>query len=278
MLQCIPIAELSAFNLKRFRTVAVTGKAYYDGSGKKDTQFLTLAGYAGTLPAWLQFEEAWAKVLERHNCSFLHMADAFFLRNEFSFANGWTHDKVNALLIDLLNECLSQTGWGDYRNEFVGVSSTVNLEDYHRACNDRPELKAKTPEEICVRLALRVALQVLPENKESEPFHKDGAVEIYFDENELFRSKIENEWRKYRNNRNTLWSLVASIGSVNHRQVIGVQAADFLAWQTNRSFTGNPDNDLRTAKPSAANAKILTLSCPRRSSYYDYEKLMKIIL
>lgn len=139
------------------------------------------------------------------------MCDAISHQNEFK---RWSSQQVMALLIELFNKCLSPTGWNKTKDEFRGVSSTVNLEDYRRACNDRPELKQCSPEDLCVNSAVMVALQALPENK-ALPFGREGEIELHFDGNELFRSKLEQPWRENRNNVNSFWSLIASINSAN---------------------------------------------------------------
>src|SRR4030042_6844117 len=140
--------------------VGVSIRAYYDGSGKSnnpETQFLTLAGYAGTPEAWIEFEQRWSKVLQSWDCDYLHMQEARQLKGKFE---GWDNDTVDRLLADLFNECFSPIGWENYKNQFYGASCTVNLEDYRKAYSEIPTLKK--PEVICVDFVVTIALMALP--------------------------------------------------------------------------------------------------------------------
>lgn len=243
--------------------MAIAIQAYYDGSGRSDdpnTHFLTLAGYAGTPKAWQQFEERWVRVLKRHNCLYLHMSDARSLRGEFA---GWTYAHVITLLTDLFNECLSPTGWGEFKGEFYGASCTVNLADYEKALVDIPSLKE--PEAICVDYVVTIALMALPENLD-KPFGKEGTVELYFDKGESFMHKIDRIWRSKPNNQlEGPFRLVSNIGKADATEVIGLQAADYLAWHTNRHYAQDL-NELSFACMSH-------LAAPTFTRYCDYDFL-----
>jgi hypothetical protein len=107
--------------------LAVTIRSYFDGSGNWNRRskpasadkFLTLAGYAATPLAWATFESMWAEMLGRWpNIRYLHMADAKALRGQFTKAQGWSKNKVMELVIDVVNNCLTQAGWGEFRDQF----------------------------------------------------------------------------------------------------------------------------------------------------------------
>lgn len=262
----IPISILSAFNFKRFTTLAVTLKAYYDGSGNSRdlaAEYLTLAGYVGTSDAWNQFEKRWSQVLGRYPCSYLHMNEARLLKGEFE---GWTHERVTALLADLFNDCLSPTGWEDFKGEFYGASCAVNIADYRKAKEDVPSLKSM--ESICVDYVITIALMALPENLDL-PFGKEGTLELFFDKGEPFKNKVDRMWRgKPRGKLKGPLQLVSGIGSVDMRDVIGLQAADFLAWNTNRYYTRSLNE-----RTGAFAGVTRVLAAPMFEHYYDYEQL-----
>jgi hypothetical protein len=264
----LPIGSLSAFNSARFTVLAIAIKAYIDSSGKSDdprTGFLTLAGYIGTPSAWQHFEERWQRVLQRWGCSYLHMSDAYLLREEFSESKGWTRDRVGALLRDIFNECFSKTGWGDFKDKFYGASCTVNLADYAKASAER---FLKEPEAICVDHVVTIALMALPENL-ALPIRKEGQIELFFDKGEPFMHKVDRIWRSKPNHQlKGPLRLVSSIVTADMRQVIGLQAADFLAWHTNRYYTYGFD------EPTGALAQGMRLfATPLFGDYYDYEYL-----
>jgi hypothetical protein len=266
-IEYLPIDSLLAVH--RGKILAVAVQAYYDGSGKSDdpnAQYLTLAGYAGTPNAWRQFEECWSRVLKRWGCQYLHMNEAHSLQGEFVAEKGWTESRVDSLLADLFNECLSPTGWGNLKGEFYGASCTVNLQDYRKACADVPSLKE--PEAICVDYVVTIALMALPENRKL-PIGKEGTVEIFFDKGESFIHKVDRVWRSKPNSklRGPL-QLVSSIGHADMRDVIGLQAADFLAWHTNRYYTHGMNE-----KTGSFAGVIRVLASPMFERYYDYEEL-----
>lgn len=262
------IHSLLAIHRSRVTLLAITIQAYYDGSGKSDdpnARFLTLAGYVGTPDAWQQFKECWDRVLQRYGCSYLHMSEACLLQGEFA---GWTKDRVNGLLQDLFNECFSPTGWGNFKGEFYGASCTVNLQDYAKASADVPSRSLKEPEAICVDYVVRVALKALPENLDL-PFGKEGRVQLFFDRGESFMRKVDKIWRSKPNGKlEGPLQLVSSIERANMRDVIGLQAADFLAWDTNRRYT----HGFKEATGAFAGITRV-LAAPLFELYCDYEYL-----
>lgn len=256
--------------------MSVAIKAYYDSSGKIDdpnTRYLTLAGYAGSPNAWRLFEERWSRVLKRHGCAYMHMREFNSSQGNFK---GWTKPKKNELKKDLFNECFSEIGWGQYKGEFVGASCTINLNDYDRACTDKPSLFKKKPEYICTNFVVNIAMMVLPDNK-NMPFGKGGTIELYFDKGEPFLHTIDRIWRdKPKNQLKGPLQLISKIAKVDKHQVIGLQAADFLAWSSNRSYVGNPTHNYLEAKPDSVSADISRkLACPLYERYYDHIRLME---
>ena len=250
-------------------TIAI--KAYYDGSGNSrdpNGRFLTLAGYAGTPRAWCAFEEKWKKVLQRWDCAYLHMNEAHSLKQEFAVENGWTENRVKGLLQDLINECLSSTGWGEFKGEFRGVACTINLKDYAKIYSDMPSYSIKEPEAICVDYVVTVALMGLSENR-GLPFGKEGKMQLFFDHDEPSMHKINRVWKSKPHYRlKGPLQLVHGIETADMRETIGLQAADFLAWQTNRYYTHGFD------EPTGAFAGIVrVLACPAFGEYFDYEHL-----
>ena len=71
--------------------------AYYDGSGKKDTDAISLAGAAHFEQAWGDCEVDWGKTLERHGVKCFHMCDAIALQREFLREKGWDEILISTL-------------------------------------------------------------------------------------------------------------------------------------------------------------------------------------
>jgi hypothetical protein len=114
---------------------------YYDGSTSKDGKRITLAGHAAKPKVWREVEAIGARVLaddtDRPRAKSLHMWQANSLDDEFSVAKGWDKAKIDSLLNDLSNECLSPYGMREpVEDALVGAVCTVELDDYARAALD----------------------------------------------------------------------------------------------------------------------------------------------
>lgn len=247
------------------RHVTALVQGYFDGSGQTSGKdlFVTLAGYVGPPEAWAVFDERWRGLLTRLGLTHFHMADANARRGEFK---GWSEDRVHAARARLLNECLAPMGWVDFRGQFVGAACTVNLKDYARARADLPALKQKEPQAICVDHVVTVALMTLPSRK-SEPFGKAGKVDLCFDQNESFLHKINRMSQRKPSLGPAVLDLIGRLRVGDMRQLPGLQAADLLAWHTNRYRTGG-----FSAEPLAGAVRVF--ATPNYEMYFDYEKLL----
>jgi hypothetical protein len=246
---------------------------FYDGSTSKDGKRITLAGYAAKPEVWREVEAIWARVLaddtNRPKAKSLHMWQANSLDEEFSLAKGWDKAKIDSLLNDLSNECLSPYGMREpVEDALVGAVCTVELDDYARTQADCPYLQGMAPEEVCVNYVAEVALKMLPEDLNGL-MGKTGSIEMYFDRNERFMRTIIGPWQRHRKKPGAL-KLIHNIEQVKDDSPVGIQAADFLAWHTNRDWWkrdgGEKDLLLRFRMIAAG---LLT------AHRYDYEKLME---
>ena len=258
----IPISSLSAIHRSLAYHLMVTIQAYCDGSGKVDdprARFLTLVGVIAAVGDWKEFEERWDGVLTRHHSPPWHSADANALRKDFV---GWTDERVLAVKADLFNTCFS--GIGIPRGFICGVC-TLDLGDYKRAADQLPAIRDIRPEAFCAFRIAGIALDSLPNNPDAS-LRKDGVLELFFDMNEPFRHHIEKEWGARKKDRwGDILSRIVSIASVDHRQVLGIQAADLLAWHTNRGYV---TGDKTASFYSRMAMRFL------RQEYWDYDGLI----
>ena len=248
---------------------------HYDGSSSDrngKAVRVTLAGYAANRQVWREVEAVWRRVLAddstRPGADCLHMWQANALSDEFSLANGWTKEKVDSLLNDLSNHCLSPYGTREpIEDSLVGAVCTVEIDDYFRAQNECPYLQGMTPEEVCVNYLAEVALGLLPEDPNGH-MGKSGSVEMYFDRGERFMRTIYRPWQQHRRKSGSL-KLIHKIEQARSEDFVGLQAADFLAWHTNRDWwkrdTG--EKDLRLRMRMIAGGLV-------SSDRYDYAKLV----
>jgi hypothetical protein len=232
-------------------------QAYFDGSGKScdpSVHYLTLAGYIGSAEAWHFFEENWKEICFRRGLKYLHMQE----------------NPSYEVIGDFFNECFSVTGWGKYKNKFLATACTINLDDYKKIRGEIESGSIKEPEAYCVDFVITVSLMSLPENL-GKPCGKDGLLYVCFDQNEDFINKMHPYWQTRRKNPKDPLHLIRKLSTANMRDTIGLQAADFLAWQTNRYYSKG------FREHSGACSQIIrVLATPLFSQYYDYQYFKKI--
>jgi hypothetical protein len=149
------------------------------------------------------------------------------------------------------------------RQQLSSTDLQVDLNDYDRACRDLPDLKELSPESISVDHVVMWALQMIP-NDPSTQTGKVGSVELFFDQNEPFRGQLMPRWNKTWAKRDDLFKSIAAINEADMRQTPGLQAADYIAWNTNR-FRSRAD----------MTAQILRLLSSRAHEvFYGYESLV----
>lgn len=262
--------------------MAVAFRAYFDGSGspaKGDRgPVVALAGYAATPDVWTDFEADWWSVLaddtHRPACRCLHMKDANALRGEFSTQYGWSHEGVRRLLADLFNRCFAPRGLQmEPAEALIGASCWVDLDAYERVCQQYPHFRAKSPQALCVDHVVGTVLRLLVPDPDGGSYATDlvargESVDLFFDRKEPFRREIQRVWeaRPWRQ-RSAVLKLVRSLNSTSPESSAALQAADFLAWHTNR--------DLRSEPGDLAARLMMWLATRCVPQAYDYEELAR---
>lgn len=237
---------------------------------------MALAGYAATPAVWAEFEAEWWRVLAddsaRPSCRCLHMKDANALRGEFAVANGWTRQHVNRLLADLFNRCFSPVGpYREVSDALVGASCWVDREAYRRVCAIHPHFAAKEPEALCVDHVVTIALGQLCPGVERmalrELVNRRQSIDLLFDRGERFRHQIQRVWSSQPWHRRSMpLRLINSIDVVERASSAALQAADYLAWHTNRDAAAGSDLKSRASMWLATHCYPMT---------YDYAKLLE---
>ncbi len=235
--------------------MAVALRGYYDGTGCQEAahrgELIGLAGYSAAPLVWEAFEAEWWRVCqddsERPRCAYFHAKEAKHLKGEFSPENGWTAKAVESLIRDLFNKCFSPFGRHDVDKEatLIGAACTVDLHAYERVCNRYPHFVSKKPEALCVDHVVGLALNhLVPSPLErmalSEMAKRRQSIALFFDRNESFKHHISRVWERYPwSKRPMALKLVHSIGEVDKESSAALQAADFLAWHTNRDVASD---------------------------------------
>lgn len=218
----IPLASSSSFHIPNPNRGQFVLQAYFDGSGqnKPGDKMLTLGGIVASGSVWTDFEKEWMATLQAHNLREFHMTDAMALRRSFK---GWSNEKVENLLNDLLTVCSKF-----YSRRFYAKSCTVNLEEYWKFAKEI--LVLPTPEEICINACCGSGL---PEDEEN-PGAEFQQVELYFDIHEDFRHKIQEPWERGKRKHAGGWiNQVQTIATICAEERPPLQAADLIAWTAN---------------------------------------------
>ena len=262
----IPLASMSPINRKIEGHLVVAIKAYCDGSGKypdPNCKYLTLGACIATPDAWTEFEKRWATILNRLDSPPLHMKDARFGANEFE---GWSESRVDDLLSALRDECFIPIMFQTHRDDFYFASCTVNLPDFECASLKSSGVRSRTPAALCAYHIAEVAKMMLPDDKTS-PTKKRGLFEMWFDHGEDFQHFVQKEWEQRKKDwHKDVLSHLVTVAPADYRDVIGLQAADFVAWHVNRYYTTGEDWAGLATGP---------LRSPSLPQYWKYENLLR---
>lgn len=219
------------------RHLLVALEAYFDGSNSTKPALLTLAGFAAEDSTWIEFDKQWKAILsdsaKRPVAKYIHMREANALECEFAPRNGWNQKKVSALILDLLL-----------------YLKTIDKERF-RMCACTVDLLAREKLK-CEGLPIPEAVDICNDGCPKTFLFWYAAkypglisgTHYFFDKGEPFRDAFEKTWvhEKSRNlELNSLfmyWSLIKTVTTADMKDKPGLQAADLLAWATNRYNAG----------------------------------------
>ena len=220
-------------------------RAYLDRSGQNASSYIALAAFVGSDGAWSEFENGWNAVLKTGfiPVDYMHMVEALGLRYDtpFSRALGWERKHVWELVGKLL-VFLGQLERGRITMHSCVIDMNAWRELTASGCN------IPSPVDLCNRYVsgLIVALfakQILAQaTAETMWIAQDDLLNFTFDRNEdfylPFRNFVNSEKEKAEKiGDSPIWKLVDGVGEGEMRTTPGIQAADVLAWASNRENT-----------------------------------------
>ena len=196
--------------------------AYFDESGKEgDDQHssVVVAGYLADLPSWHQFESNWQGTLTAAGVGALHMKDFANSYGEFSSWKG-DEERRSAFLAELVSVISSA--------RLEGFGAVVRLADLRR-------FNAERGQDIS---ALPLALFLCTMHMYVE--HPTATIEVVFDCLDKPYT-VFDEARRYGKSQpggEISYTMIPLDGKqLNSRNVLPIQAADFLAWETRKHHT-----------------------------------------
>jgi hypothetical protein len=218
--------------------ILIALESYFDGSnigGWEKGSLVTLAGYATDDEIWKSFDEGWNKVLNddsrRPAADHLHMRKAAHFVPPFDHHHGWNMKRVGILITDLLEFVQTID-----KKRFRQFACTVDLDDYRKVRNEGLVLDSSTENCIlhCPRMMLAWYTLQYPGLIHSAHY--------FFDVDEPFKQPFEDMWKREKSDvlkpgaSDMIWSVIKTVTTVTMKDKPALQAADLLAWASNRSY------------------------------------------
>jgi hypothetical protein len=161
------------------------------------------------------------------------MREAAHLEKEFNPKNGWNLKKVGFFVTDLLMYLQTLD-----KKRFSQFACTVDLVAYRKLKAEGYVLE--DPIEICNSHCPYTVLAWYA----SEYPGLIHSAHYCFDQGERFKESFEKKWIEEKERMispgamDMFWSLIKNVTTADMRQKPGLQAADLLAWGTNRKLSG----------------------------------------
>lgn len=184
----------------------VSLSAYFDASGHpSDSKFLVVSGLIATTDQWILWKKEWDAILRSENVAAFHAADCNSANEEFL---GWDEPRIDWFLRRL---AATMQGFCKF-----SISNIINLSDYRKLDKKYPLTEGLPPYALSARACMAEI------NRWRAIFSPNSPVEIFFDQGEFQRGKFIERMH--------LDGLPDPIFR-DHREVVAIQAADFLAWE-----------------------------------------------
>lgn len=226
--------------VKHTGDILIAVESYLDGShiGKSwnEGQWVTLAAFAAEDSIWKDFDGAWTAILQdgsrRPRATYCHMTEAVHGDGEFTWKNGWNLTKVGFLVVDLLQYLQTLD-----KKRFHQFACTLDLTAHKKIVADG--LRLESPISICDRYCAESVLYWYG-NDYPGVVH---SLNYFFDIDEPFKNPFEDKWKTERGRlvhesaKHDLWWLIKRVASTDMRIHPALQAADMLAWASNREVS-----------------------------------------
>jgi hypothetical protein len=197
---------------------------FFDDSGKESNprgEFVCLAGYVAGDMGWTDFVALWGQLLLKHGIPYLHMKDFVPLQGPYKQL-GWSISKRNEVLSDFI-AVIKDTN-------LIGVGVSVHAQAWRTVVPEELARQHGNAMEFCFQ---RVCRLIVDRMKKVAPRELLG---MYFDCDEEFSAARFRLFSWVRQHNETAREYISSITFANPLHWVGLQAADFLAWQTRKEM------------------------------------------
>ena len=202
--------------------------AYFDESGTDGENGATLiAGVVANLADWPYVVRLWKAHLANVGVPYFHYADC---KNQRGSYKGWDWQKDCLPHLKALSLIITGNA--------VGGISAVYLGDWKKGVAARPDLQIRFPSaySFCFEMMIEKIRREMNDRAQS-------AIELIFSKHPQYQSRANEIWQ-WHGERN-LWPEISNVRYAEPRDVVGLQMADMLAYETRRMIHKGGD-DWRT--------------------------------
>lgn len=201
-------------------------QCYFDDSGKESSSrepFVCLAGYLGHYTFWERFINQWQHMLMKHNISCIHMRDMIPLTGEYGKL-GWDEQKRDKVLLDFIDIIKD--------NQLIGFGVGVDVKAWriYRKNSNIGKSKLGDVQYFCFARIMRMLTDRLSKALPHE------LVSITFDTDPEFAANRLRFFQTYRAHNDFMRKYMTSITFADPLSILGLQAADILAWETRKDL------------------------------------------
>jgi len=237
-------------------------KSWVDNSGdnkSKQHKVCSIAGYITTLKKWRKLEKLWKQILREYEVPYLHMVDFAHFKLPFDIFKDKETGKEKPkrkLFLDSLINIMQDT-------QLKGFVSIVILEDLHKFNNERKvnidplALNLFTcmafAGQLYPKSANNLIVEMIIDKLEKNSLIIDKAI-IYAQTDNLFKNDCKHI------------DVHPLHKELSYKNVIPIQAADFLAWEARKNIT-------TIIEWSSVNNIIKTKSLLMKHNY-DYDEVI----
>jgi hypothetical protein len=223
--RCVPSSHVNE------GTILVAMKAYFDGSGKRESDFLVLSGVAADDKTWGGFDTESCRILSDREpkAPYLHMQELSSLNGSFKAENGWNDENAHKLVTDCLMYAQSMD-----KEKFRTFTCSIDMAAYRDLQADGSLLPGCY--ELCVFFSPQRVLKWYIQ-RFNDAFPQE--LHYFFDQGERFKGVFEQRWiagKKGGRGLSNHWHLIKSIATVDSKCTPAVQLADLCAWSCHRKL------------------------------------------
>ncbi len=209
----IPIRELVEYRKGNAKVIMLI-KLYLDESGDHDKPYVCMCGGIASVEDWQKFECDWADVLEDYGATELHTAQllAYKPREQYQ---GWSEKRRQCLMADLVPIILRTV------KAYVGSHESVEQYKQDPTLQDKPYYHCMFS---CLDGAVKYAGKMGPQEK----------VEVIFADHPEHGKIVRRVYPEVQN-LGGMYARLAGDSYKKPRDVLQLQAADFIAWLYRKS-------------------------------------------